>query len=298
MNLLAVGLAAVVVAGQDPKVENSMFEELLQKGVLMSDGSRIKLPAPTLREGMTPVAQREAVTRLTRGKRSYEDLTQDSLQAPYVLDIRTVPTTNERSPARAIDLWFVAHGDFKKATSEEFLEKLWKSVKPQGNDPVAAKTATLPQAELARRNIQLSAQAGLEERFVFGRGTIFDRVQLSATQHGVVTRQADRVVLAEKIDPRFTGDQEYPNQWQSLKTDEEGKLHVGPPQPYAFSGAYLVATALADPPGAVFFEFHLVFEEPYGWFEGAGLVSSKVPLAVSDNLRTFRRRLSLPDKPR
>ena len=294
MNLLMIGLAAAIVAGQAPAVENPLLDELLQKGVTMSDGTKIKLPPPALRPGMTAEAQRAAITPLARGKCTYEDLADRSLQAPFVLSDRLIPTTNEKAPARRIDLWFIAHGDWKKATSEEFLANLLKSVQPQTNDPLASKPVTLKEEDLARRNVRLQTQPGLEDRYGFGRAVLFEKVQLSSTRHGMVVRRADVVLMAEKIDPRFTNDPDYPNQWRSVTIGEDGKVALGTPQPYVEAGSYGLVTPLADPAGAIFFEFHMVYEEPHGWFGGTGLVSSKLSLAIQDNLRTFRRRLMAP----
>jgi hypothetical protein len=60
-------------------------------------------------------------------------------------------------------------------------------------------------------------------------------------------------------------------------------------------GQYLKVTALVDaddkPNGKLFIEAHMVFHEPQGWFGGANLLGSKLPLAVQDNVREFRRLL-------
>ncbi len=48
-----------------------------------------------------------------------------------------------------------------------------------------------------------------------------------------------------------------------------------------------------DPADAVLVECHLVYEEPYGWFDGVNLVKQKVPMMVQEKARTFRRKLAL-----
>ena len=42
----------------------------------------------------------------------------------------------------------------------------------------------------------------------------------------------------------------------------------------------------------MFIECHMIFDEPRGWFGGANLLRSKLPLAVQEEVRNFRRRLS------
>ena len=41
---------------------------------------------------------------------------------------------------------------------------------------------------------------------------------------------------------------------------------------------------------------HAVFDEPAGWFNGANLFRSKLPILLQDKVRSVRRRLSA--KPR
>jgi len=295
MNLTGLGWAVIVlVTGQPAAIENPLLDELLRQGVLMSDGSRIKLPPPTLRDGLDAAGQRAVLDRLLAAtKHNYEDLVRRDYQAPVVLDIRAVRTSRDESPARRIDLWFVAHGDFKTATSEQFLESLWRSAaKPDPKDPLAARSVTLTPADLAKRQIRLDPPPGVDERYVFGTVNLFDRVLVSATQRGMLARRPQAVVVAEKIDARFTKDAEYPNQWQSVTIGGDGKVGLGEPQPYSAAGSYGRATPLASPPSALLFEFHLVYEEPKGWFGGANLMGSKLPLAVQDQVRNFRRRLA------
>ena len=55
------------------------------------------------------------------------------------------------------------------------------------------------------------------------------------------------------------------------------------------AGMYFKITKLAAPEGALFIEQHVMFAEPAGWFGGANLLRSKLPIAVQDNVRTMRR---------
>ena len=39
-------------------------------------------------------------------------------------------------------------------------------------------------------------------------------------------------------------------------------------------------------------ECHIVYEEPYAWFDGASLVKQKVPLMIQEKVKIFRRKLA------
>jgi len=78
-----------------------------------------------------------------------------------------------------------------------------------------------------------------------------------------------------------------------LIRDEKAEIKLGPAHPFSHAGGYAKITRLKEPADAVFVEFHLAYEEAYGWFDGANLVKQKVPLMVQEKVRTFRRKLAL-----
>lgn len=293
MNVLGVGLVAAVLAtGQSQAVTNPLYEEIVENGIKLSDGSSVKLPPLTVKPAVDAAAQQAALTKLlAKTKFTFADIARKDPQAPFILNMPTV-RRGEKFNVRSVDLWFIAHGDWKTATSNEFLDSFWKSVKNDPNDPMAAKSVVLKPEELAKRGIEPKSSPGIEDRWVFGRGNLFDRVLASATQHGMVTHRPEAVLLANRIDPRFDKDAEYPNQWQSINTSDEGKVQLGEPQPYTSVGSYGIALPLAAPAGAILYEFHMVFEEPQEWFGGVNLVASKLPIGAQDQIRSFRRKLA------
>ena len=97
---------------------------------------------------------------------------------------------------------------------------------------------------------------------------LFDMVEVSATRYAVLTKTPRSITLAAQVDPRFVGDEQYPNQWRAVTKDAVGKIVFGSPQPYAGAGFYVKATRLELPKDAIFVEYHSVFQEPAGWFEG------------------------------
>jgi hypothetical protein len=131
-----------------------------------------------------------------------------------------------------------------------------------------------------------------DKRFLAVRFTLFDRVKATLVMQSMLTRTSDSVVVAAVLDPRFDHDPEFPNSWQSIHRDEAGRTTIDKPRPYAGMGWYCKATRLLQPAGAVFIEYHLVFDEPQGWFNGANLLRSKLPLVVQDGIRKFRRRFA------
>ena len=289
LHLALLALAAVNGAAAD----NPVFQELLKTGIKTSDGTLVKLPPPILADGLDAAGQHAALAKVADARNSVKDLLGKSYYAPVVVKIRTVKESPGEGPAvRSVDLWFVAHGDWNTLTSQEFLESVFKPAN-EGKSRVVAKSGVLTDQELAARKLSATAKKGYEERFVYSTFSLFERVEISATRRAVVTSGKDAVLAAGRIDSRFANDADYPNQWRPLLRNEQAEIQPGPVHPWANAGGYSKITRLMDPADAVLVECHLVYEEPYGWFDGVNLVKQKIPAIVQEKVRTFRRKLAL-----
>ena len=95
-------------------------------------------------------------------------------------------------------------------------------------------------------------------------------------------------MTAAEIDPRFDGDKEFPNEWSPLSRDG-GAARRRPAAAWSGAGFYLKVTRLAAPPGAVFGSSTSSSPSRLGWFGGANLLRSKLPIAVQTVVRNMRR---------
>jgi hypothetical protein len=269
-------IAAAQPAGHDAL--NPLYHDLRTTGVLIGPDLRAKLPPPVVADGLDAAAQKAAITALDAGDHSWAEFTRDSPVAPQVVRIADVTPSDPAAPARRLTVGFVAHGDFDATDDEKFLDRLLNGGRGDGaGKPVAA-------ADLAKRNIT----PGERERFGHVGFDVLERVKLSVTGRAVWSKTGESVLAAAAIDPRFVGDADFPDQWQSL-TKPNGKEKLGPAQPYTGAGLYLKVTKLAAPAGALFVEQHVVFAEPKGWFDGANLLRSKLTPVVQSNVRSMRR---------
>lgn len=259
----------------------SIYELLLERGVALDDAATLRLPPPSLPDGVAPAAVRQVLQQIADENHPLDQLLRKSVVAPFVLKI-----TDEKPVAgalpRRVDLWFVAYGDLKLMSDEDFLKG-----QAGGNNPNGDHAAFLTDQELASRQIQPER----DERYLAATVSLFDRVRVSGVMRTQLTRSDQSVIAAGMLDPRFDRDAQFPNVWRSLGRDENGNLQVGPPHAYHSAGWYCKATKLAEPAGAVLVEFHVVFDEPHGWFNGTNLLRSKLPIVVQDGVRKFRRRL-------
>jgi hypothetical protein len=292
MSILSLPIVLVALAAAGPTAANPLFQELVTKGVKMSDGTRAKLPLPILADGLDAAGQRAALGKVADARNSVKDLLAKSFYAPVVVKVRTVKPSEGEGPAiRAVDLWFTLHGDWNTLTSQKFLESVLKPA-DEGPSRVVARSGFLNDQELAARKLSPVVKEGYEERFVYSTFSLFERVEISATRFAVLTRDKSVVLAAGRVDPRFAKDADYPNQWRPLTRNAQAEIERGPAHPGISGGGYAKITRLVEPADAVLVECHIVYEEPYGWFDGANLVKQKGPLIVLEKVRVFRRKLA------
>lgn len=282
--MYALALAAFALAQPPAKHEdqNPLYKSLTDTGLDVGGGAKAKFPAPTMPDGLDGAKQTEIIKALIGVDIDYAEFTRNANTAPYQMKIRDIKPSDPKAPARGIDVWFLAYGDFKLLEDDKFLDRLTNSGKGGG------KGGPLKKEDLAKRGIKQTAEEEKREGYGHFEFDFIDKVRLNGVGRAMWSRNGASVVAAAEIDSRFATDKEFPNQWRSL-TKESGQLKVGEPVTWAGAAMYLKITKLAEPAGAVFVEQHIVFAEPTGWFDGTNLLRSKLPQAVQINVRDTRK---------
>jgi hypothetical protein len=292
ITLSVLASLAAVGDGTHSAVENPVFKQLLAEGIKMSDGKSYKLRPPIMADGLDAAGQLAALTKLADDRNPVNDILANDYYAPVVTKVRNAKPPKGEGPAiRTIDVWFVAHGDWNTLVSRDFLEST--TAAENGKSRVVLKSGTLTEKEMRKRNLTATTTADVEQRFLYTTFWLFDRVQVSATRSSTLIRGKDMILAAGRIDSRFGKDPDYPNQWRPLLRDARAEIKPGPARSFSRAGGYAKITRLKQPAGAAFIEFHLIYEEPYGWFDGINLVKQKIPAMVQEKVRTFRRKLSV-----
>ncbi|HXG11261.1 MAG TPA: hypothetical protein VNK04_16010 [Gemmataceae bacterium] len=283
--LLTLGLTAA----DNPEQINPLFRELRQIGVPLHDKVSVPLPAPTLADRPDLKAQKAAIDLIAGKDYDPKDVLRPAVVAPFRYQVRDLESPDPNSRAFAVDVWFVAHGDLETITRKGFLDNLLKA----GNKN--AKVHILTEDELAKRKLEAKKDGPAEERYSHAVFTLLDDVQLRGTTHTVLSRTPDSLLVAARLDPRFTSDPDFPNQSRVIKVNNGQKV-LGPARPYAGSGSYLKITRLskeaAGRDDALFVEGHMVFVEPREWFGGTNQLRSKIGSLVQDQVRSFRAELN------
>jgi len=281
----SIAASSVTLAAEN---ENPILTKLLAKSGLPGAGAAT-LPKPTVADGQDAAAQKAAIAAIADENHPFEALARKSIVAPLILKISGDEEPDSATTVRRVDVWFIAHGSLGAMSDDAF----WKHLKDSGASDRESHEATsghvtlLDAEDLKSRGI--TDPDG--ERHIAADVTLFNRVHITGTMQAMQTRTQDSVLVAALLDPRFDHDRKYPNACRAITHDETGQPRFGEPQLYRTAGWYAKATRLAEPADAIFVEYHILFDEPAGWFNGANLLRSKLPLVVQDGVRKFRRRL-------
>ena len=217
---------------------------------------------------------------------------QKSSSAPIRVKIQTVRKT-EDATYRAVDVWFHRTGSWETFTSKEFGDGILKAKEKSKESSILSRAGFLTEAEAVKRGLNIGGKPGQQEsRYFYTTFTLFDRAEVSATRFAVASKTPTSLLLAAYIDPRFANDAEFPNQWRTVERDATAELVYGRKQAYHGAGFYAKVTRLAKPDDAIFVEYHSVFNEPKGWFDGENLLRSKVPTIASHQVTQFRGKLA------
>ncbi len=277
-----LAIAAFAVAPSPASAQNPELDGLLQRGVEFPGGQFRRLRPPTLSDGMSAAAQMQAIQAVLAmrpgGVPTYKQFA--TKQGPYVLLVDHDSQYDSGQPGHSINLWFVVHGKLATVSDPQFLKNQFKPGNQGRIDTL--KPADLQQRHIVPRNIPTG-----EEWFVHGQFKLFEtqiRVQAQGTVRAVQTKNAKSTTLACQIDRRFDSDATYPNDWRPVVNgDVQNNASL-----YYSCGGYVKVTTLAKPDGMMLVEYHLIYDEPYGWFDGKDLLRGKFPSMAPGDVQSFR----------
>lgn len=283
--ILCVCAIATELRAEDSPA-NPLFEQLSGEGVKVNAKMKASLPAPLMADGLDAAAQGHILTKIVGKRFSVRDFAGKGRDVPHIYEIRKIPVTGSASSQiYGVDVCFIAHGSLDRIAEKDFLQNLHKKQKDR-------KIHVLTAEELAKRKISCASDEHRQERYSHGIFLVLERIELRAALHTIITRRADSLLAATLIDPRFVKDVDFPNEWRKITIDEDGRRRLGAAQPYAGAGGYLKISRLHDPKGALFVEYHLIYTEPQGWFNGANPLRSKLPAIIQSEVRMFRQELN------
>jgi hypothetical protein len=266
---------------------NPSLAALLERG-LPIDGLTYKFPAPLLPDKFDAAQEQSAIEKAA-DRHPVELFVRKSPYAPFTLKIESFSDDQGQRQGQTIDLFFVAHGTLEALKKKDILNQLIRS---ESKEARSGEPRFLSADELQQRKITPVAKEGVEERYAHLDLWLLDKVHVTGVTDNVQTRTPKTVTMVSVLDPKFAKDAEFPNRWQAIQKRGDDEK-ISPAQPYAGFGGYVRVYELSEPAGSLLVESHFAFHEPQAWFEGKNYIRAKMPIAVQNNVRTFRRQLLL-----
>src|SRR4029079_5923747 len=160
----------------------SIYVELVEKGVPLSNEDRAKLPEFTMADGLDQTAQgkilKDVIAKQKDSPPTLKQSTENKLTAPFI----KVDTAIPNSTSHQIDLYFIAYGNLQTVANGNF----WKArIGAQGKNGALD---FLKDKSLKQRGLAVIDQAKIKERYAFAdKIDLFSMVQVSGTARSIET---------------------------------------------------------------------------------------------------------------
>jgi hypothetical protein len=277
-----LGQSGAKIAPEHPA--NPIYEAVRGTG-LEAEGALAKLGEPLLRRGMSSEEQREILLKLVGSSKALDDFLEASVTAPFKSKLHDWRGTT--GTIRGFDIYFAVHAKLDEISSDDIDGQAKKS----GNTDAGGmhfEGRSLEVDELKKLGITQERQS---DRFGRIECSLLDKVEAKLTNRSLATRSETSLLVATKtIDDQSASDA-LRNVWRSAER-RAGKLSYGPWQPYAGVIAYTKASRLDFSPDTLFVEIHGAFAEPKAWFNGRGILTSKISLVAKDKIPALRREIA------
>ena len=211
----------LVVLGQTADTDNPLFQKVLDQG-LVAGGVTVKLPTPTLHEGMNEAERRSALKSVV--SQPLDEFLRDSVNAPFQLKVRDVAYPD--GLIRVVDLWFAIHADLDEINLDDLAGKKEQASQGEAGN-MSFSVRSLTDAELM---IPAKIQEGLVDRHIWSKGVLLDRIEVTTVNHVVASKTGGTVLFASMTDPAYRDGESLSNRWLSLSRVGE-KKNVGRPRP-------------------------------------------------------------------
>jgi hypothetical protein len=263
---------------------------LTRDGVTLA-GTHVDFPPMLLHDGETPDAEKKALRTLAGSDAAVKDFVRDSVTAPHILKVRS-EKASDGTILRIVDVWFVVRGDLAEFDPAQV------GVRKGGGKPVEAgdmrfESTLLGDDALTKRGIRRTSL--LLEFHSHTTGDLLERIHVEATDRERASRSPDSWAYGTRTDSRFDDDAEFPNQWwpaARARPQEKALKPTGKPQRYEGGASVTKVSRLVTVPGALLIEGHVVFAEPFAWFKGGPILSSKFSVVAQNQIREMRRKLA------
>ncbi|QDT12409.1 hypothetical protein [Planctomycetes bacterium K23_9] len=259
----------------------SLLQEVVGPGVEIPGLGKTAVLPPMLAAELTPPERAAALKSVSRGG-DWKRFSRKSVVAPLSIDLEYLKNSEGERMGHRVHLAFVVHASLETLKDQDLMKQMFAGEsKPEDADTVESEKITVD--ELSQRGIAPDDKTS----FSVIQFPLLDKVTVKGVLQIQQTTKDDTIVLAVKVDPRFSTR----NAWAPIS--EKGDPDW---RPYQGAAGYLSVTRLSETDGtglsnACFIESRFIIYEPTDWFRGSNLLRSKIPLLLQESARKLRRKL-------
>lgn len=276
-------MLAIVALHCSPVWSQTLLHELTTDGVEFQNGVKVVLPPPTL-AGKLNEDQLERAKAELAGNDGWEKFSRDSVVAPVTIKLEYVTDQAGMRVGHNVHSAFVVHTKLESLADKDLMQQIFG--KTESTDGM--KLVDLTEADLKAAGVDVplaDKSAGSGSTYSQVEFTLLEKIRLSGVMRIERTVTEDSTTICWILDPKFANNEKLHGTWVQI-----GK-EPGEPKPYSGWGGYLSVTRVSKSPEMLVIESRMLLHELPEWFSGSNFVRSKLPLAIQEGARNFRRKL-------
>ncbi len=277
--------ALLALCLQQTVFSQNLLEELSNRGLEFRPGLTVSVPPPLLSGSLTN-EQLEQAKRQLAGNDSWEKFARDSIVAPVTIKLEYVNDSNGVRSGHNVHSAFVVYTELSELSDKDLMQQIFG--KPDSGESSAMKFVELTDDELKASGVEgllNNEKSETKTTYSLVEFVLLEKIRLSGVLRIERTSTPNSITIGWVLDPRFNSVEKWKATWSKIG-DEESK-----PQPYSGWGGYLNVTRVSESPAALVVESRMLLHELPEWFSASNFIRSKLPLAIQEGARNFRRKL-------
>lgn len=278
---LRVGVVMFLLCGTGRS--QTLLTELTTVGVEFLEGVKVVLPAPSLAGELSEKQIEQAKMQLA-GNDGWEKFARDSIVAPVTIHLDYVVDKAGKRVGHSVHSAFVVHTKLESLADKELMQQIFG--KPESNDASGMKVTELIAADLLAAGVAVPDElAGTKVTYSRVEFMLLEKIRLSGVMRIERSSAPGSTTIAWLLDPKFASNEKLRGTWSKVSEA------ASEPKPYSGWGGYLNVTRVSETPETLLIESRMLLHELSEWFSASNFVRSKLPLAIQEGARNFRRRL-------
>ncbi len=276
-------------------VPQELLKQLVEQGIQINAQTTVAITPPTLQPDQSS-PERQAALKVLTGKQSWESFARDSVHAPVMISISYIQDPDGNRIGHDIHSAFVAYAALESLRDEDLMREVFgptsnsDASERDANDGNGSRPQTheISPAVLEKLGIEDSVA---QEQYRHIELPLLNQVRVQGTVRIEKHEGRGWVWVVWQIDPRFAESDAYGATWTKLERTPLGEGVRTEPRPYSGCGGYMSITEIDAERKQLLIESRMILHEPVDWFAGSNFLRAKLPPALQENARDFRRRL-------